>query len=253
LGFIGSGDVDDGEGTGSSVECNGTAGVGCYGYSSNGQTYPLIYDRFLEDGAGNPITDSETYPNTSTALGALFQSEDLYVDAPETVRIYGSRPPIYAPTIFEGGSSYSHWDEATVQNSSAALMTPAVGRGEAYQDPGNITCAFFKDMGWTLAPACQLLTTGSEVRPNDAVLTVDLVGPNPLRDRTALRLRQSEPGPVTVLLYDLLGRRLATLMDGVVGTETVVDVDATGLAPGVYRVLAQGARGRRALSLTVAR
>ncbi len=255
LGFLGTADVDDGAGTGNSIECNGTAGVGCFGITVGNppDTDPLIYDRFIEDEAGISILMAGIYANPGPELGALFQSQNLFVDAPEVVRIYGQRPPIYAPTTFESGSSYSHWDEATIRNSSAALMTPAVAPGEAYQDPGNITCAFFKDMGWDLGTGCQLLTTATEVGPNDTSLALDLDGPNPVRHRTALRLRQSEPGPVTVVLYDVLGRRLATLLHESLGTEATMDVDAARLAPGVYRILAQTARGSRALSLTVVR
>ena len=257
LGFVGSGDVDDGQGTGNDVECNGTAGVGCVGItsSSSGNTFPLIYDRFLEDAQGTSILNTTFYPNPSVALGNLFQSQNLFNDAPEVVRVYGARAPIYAPVTFDGGSSFSHWDEVTFTQTggSAALMTPRVARGEAYQDPGNITCAFFKDMGWDLGAGCVLITTPTEVGPNDAALALEIAGPNPVRGATALRLRQREPGPVRVVLHDALGREVLVLADGDAGSDLRVRVEAAALAPGVYHVVARGEGGARVLALTVVR
>ena len=168
LGFIGSGSVDDGvEGEGNSQECRGTAGEGCWGYyqTATGTVslgIPLVFDRFIEDREGDDFLNRLIYPNPSRALGNLLQSEDLFVAAPTVVAVNrGERAEVWAPAAFEGGSSFSHWDEILfTRGTSAALMTPRIQPGEAYQDPGSITCGFFRDMGWTLGAGCTLLVGG---------------------------------------------------------------------------------------------
>ena len=148
LGFAGSAVYDDGAGA---AECAGTAGTGCF-VNTN---LPFVYDRFVEDAAGTGITNGAVYPEASGAFGALITSNQLYNNAPSVTATLGERGRHYAPSTFSRGSSYSHWNEATFPPSTSnALMTYAVALGEAHQDPGANTCAFFGDMGWPLGPAC---------------------------------------------------------------------------------------------------
>ncbi len=250
LGFIGSGSVDDGV---SDDECTGIDGLGCVGIAFNNVTTPVIFDTFLEDGQGRSLLDASVYPNNSAALGALLQSQDLFVDAPEVVRIYGGPTPVWAPAAFEAGSSFSHWDEVVVRGTSAALMTPRVSRGEAYQDPGDITCAFLADMGWTLAPGCQTLTVAAEdgvVAEGPALVRT---GPNPVRRATAFRFRLDAPTPARVTLLDALGRHVAVVFDGPAHDGAEVGVSVGALAAGVYHVVAEIGGRRVTHSLTIAR
>ncbi len=64
--------------------------------------------------------------------------------------------------------------------------------------------------------------------------------PNPFGSATTLGYALPETGTVTVTVYDVLGRQVATLVDGEVeaGTHTV-RLDAAGLAPGTYLVRLQ--------------
>ncbi|WP_412067493.1 hypothetical protein [Rubrivirga sp. IMCC43871] len=253
LGFTGSGDVRDNE---EGNRCVGSNGIGCWGFASNGRTSPLIFDRFLEDGAGTSFLDEEIYPNPSQVLGDLLESEDLFVDAPLTVAVYGERPPVWAPLRFERGSSFSHWDETVIVGSSAALMTPLVANGEAYQDPGDITCAFFSDMGWELGAGCLALApqpTAGESSPDEVGPALRLAGPNPFRTVTALEVNADGSGPLTVTMHDVLGRTVATLFEGTAAGRQRVTVDASALAPGVYRVRAASEGATAVLSVTVVR
>ena len=62
----------------------------------------------------------------------------------------GTRFKIFAPAVFQGGSSYSHLNEATFPAGNVnSLMTPAIGRGETILNPGPATLAIFKQMGWS--------------------------------------------------------------------------------------------------------
>ncbi len=67
--------------------------------------------------------------------------------------------------------------------------------------------------------------------------------PHPARDRAALTLRVARPQPVTAEVFDVQGRCVAVLHDGVVAADTdlALSVDATTLPPGVYFVRVQGA------------
>jgi PKD repeat protein len=144
LGFFGSMRVDDGSG---SAECQGTAGEGCYGYSG----FPVIYDRLTENGPGTPLLD---FSINSTELGDQLTSNAVYFDSPSANAANGgSRVPLYAPSIWSQGSSYSHLAES-YNNTPHALMTYSISRGETIHNPGLVTLCMFNDMGWTVADAC---------------------------------------------------------------------------------------------------
>ena len=373
LGFIGSGEVDDGQ---DEAECTGVDGEGCWGFYQftsglRDTGIPLIFDRFLEDAAGTSFLNTAVYPNPSARLGDLLQSgpnrgspepdRDLFADSPSIRAVFGAPAPIWAPSDFEPGSSFSHWDEVLItRGTSAALMTPNAARGEAYQDPGTLTCAYFRDMGWPLGAGCSALvgsgefpdiaaspdaldfgdvgvgrsaqravtvtndgdaplsvsevtlggsgdfslavpsepfTVGvgasvdvdvvfapSSLRARAAVLRVfsdDLdegtlevrisgqgveatggtpaeadpeglgfvgpaevvVAPNPFRSQAAVTVRVREGQDVSVAVFDVLGRRVATLHDGPVGPGEALALTLGGgrLAPGAYVVRAAGA------------
>ena len=264
LGFLGSGSVDDGvTSDGNAQECEGTAGEGCWGFfqTATGTVdtgLPLVFDRFVEDRAGRALLSPLVYPNPSRTLGALLEGGDLFVDAEAVVAVNGGeRPEVWAPSPFEVGSSFSHWDEVLfTAGTSAALMTPLLRPGEVYRDPGSATCAFFLEMGWTLGPGCALLTGVGGVAAETAPPTPALqaAGPNPFRRRTAVDLRVPDAQRVRAVLVDALGRPVRTVHDGTVAAGTHrLAVDAAGLAVGVYRLVVETGAGVVRLPLTVAR
>ncbi|MGB1031809.1 MAG: GC-type dockerin domain-anchored protein [Flavobacteriales bacterium] len=141
LGFLGSGDVSGGNG---SIGFGGT---------------PLIYDTFVENNTGSAIT---SFPNNSAALASQLQGNNLYWNGPlGMANNGGTRPRIYAPGTFNGGSSYSHLNESTYPAGNVnSLMTPFLGSAEANHDPGPIVEGMFEDMGWSLE---ECLITGISV------------------------------------------------------------------------------------------
>jgi len=130
-GFVGSGGVD--------------SGVGFWGL---GGGFPTIYDLFVRDAANQYIVSA--YPNESAALAAVFQSGSLFFNSPASpVPAVAAPIPLYAPNPFEGGSSYSHLNEASFPAGDPnSLMTPQIGQAEANHQPGAITLAMYSDMGW---------------------------------------------------------------------------------------------------------
>ncbi|MEM1097051.1 MAG: carbohydrate-binding protein, partial [Bacteroidota bacterium] len=85
-----------------------------------------------------------------------------------------------------------------------------------------------------LFPSMSIVNTedGSEL-PNE--VTLDAAYPNPFRDQTQIRYELPVPGPVTLDVFDPLGRKVRTLVEGTVeaGTHTVT-LNAGDLASGTY-------------------
>ncbi|WP_159432635.1 T9SS type A sorting domain-containing protein [Winogradskyella jejuensis] len=132
-----------------------------------------------------PILDEARYPDpttpSNTQLRDQLTGENLSINAPIALsQNGGDQPRTYAPTTFNGGSSYSHLDEATFNGTPHALMTPFSAFGEANHDPGNIILGFMEDMGWTL---CQ----GSLSTNNFSIEAVK-ISPNPFTESLTITL-----------------------------------------------------------------
>jgi len=117
---------------------------------------PIAYDQFTEDGDGNLITDTQTYPNPSMELGDVLQSLQVYLGGPRTVWVNeGERPRLYVPPTWRDGSSYAHLSEEDYpEGDKDSLMTPFLDASEGIHDPGPITLCLFQDIGWTTAQDC---------------------------------------------------------------------------------------------------
>jgi hypothetical protein len=79
--------------------------------------------------------------------------------------------------------------------------------------------------------------------------------PHPIRSASTLSLITKESQPVRVELFDLLGRRVAMLLDGDLtgGREQEIRVDGDGLANGVYFIRVVGEHFRATERITVIR
>ncbi len=185
LGFFDGFSYDDGDDT-NGDECAGGTGIGCAGIrASNGQSLPVIFDRFLRDREGRLLLNSAVYPSPSLALGTALLNPVRFDG--QTLRLASGDIPVdlYAPTNFERGSSIAHLDESSFPTGDKnSLMTPFLARAESIFSPGSFTCAIFRDIGWVLGPDCDLLL-GAEVldfavinvQGDDASLTFR-TGPN---------------------------------------------------------------------------
>jgi hypothetical protein len=83
-------------------------------------------------------------------------------------------------------------------------------------------------------------TTTLTVQPSGAVAVQ--AAPNPVRHTSQIRVTTAESGPVTVALYDVLGRRVETLHQGRVAAEKAESftVEASSLAAGMYFLRVKG-------------
>lgn len=130
LGFVGSGGY--------------SGGTGFIGQSGS----PYIYDTFVENGGGTSIL---SFASGTTALGDQLTSNNLYWNgAIATANNFDVQPRLYAPSNWNGGSSFSHLNESTYSSGTInSLMTPQLGAAEAVHDPGPITIGMFQDMAWS--------------------------------------------------------------------------------------------------------
>lgn len=134
LGFLGVSNVAGGQGT---IRSNGL---------------PSIYSLFVVNGDDVDLT---TFSDPSAELGNQLTGGDLFVNGSFAVAgLGGTQPELFAPFPYQGGSSYSHWDEATFPAGDPnSLMTPQAGSAESIFDIGDATRGFFRDMGWVLNDA----------------------------------------------------------------------------------------------------
>ena len=131
-----------------------THGLGFVGkfYSSGGKGgygddgYGAVFDQSVENKAGDRLVNTLLFVNPSIKLNQNLTSNWLAFDTHLT---QGSLPRLYAPSVWDTGSSVYHLDESTYPagdpNSS---MTPFSGMGEAIHNPGETTLSIMYQMGW---------------------------------------------------------------------------------------------------------
>ena len=132
-----------------------SSGQGSWGYGTGS---PAMYDRFIENGAGQSLVNS--FPNPSFALGNQLTSDNLFFDGANAVATNnGNKPKLYAPSTWQRGSSIYHLDENTYpQGNSNSLNTPFLNAGESIHDPGPITRGILRDQGWSVVSQVPKLT-----------------------------------------------------------------------------------------------
>ncbi|MCA1683607.1 MAG: hypothetical protein LC708_00530, partial [Actinobacteria bacterium] len=123
---------------------------------------PMIYDRFTQASGGTPLLNTAVYPNPSAALASVLQSGAVYFSGTNANVPDATRPELFAPSPFQGGSSYSHLDEDLYPPGTInSLMTPYGDPAEANHTPGPVALCLFEDMGWVTPQSCSS-------PPNDA-------------------------------------------------------------------------------------
>jgi len=130
---------------------NSTMGIsndlGWWGYISG---LTLYFDHFIKNGSLQQLIDTSLFENGSVALSSQYTSNNLLFDSPIARSVNaGSAPWLYAPGVYDPGSSIAHLNEYTYPSGNPnSLMTPFVSFGEAIHDPGPITLAIFAEIGW---------------------------------------------------------------------------------------------------------
>ena len=113
-----------------------------FGYGSIQQ--PTPYDAYAQLSDGRRLMDLDS---PSLELGTALTQSLVWSGANGVRANNGIKPPLYTPKIYEGGSSVSHLDETTFENSAKdAVMSPNLKMGEVFHNPGPLLIAMFEDM-----------------------------------------------------------------------------------------------------------
>ena len=225
----------------------------------------LPIDLGLDGPTADDAGDADAGPNrlqNAPAIEAASVVDDQLtvtyrVDTAPANAAYPLTVRFYARFLFEGALAYAPIGQATYGEADA-------------QQPATATFAFAPDLdgpieivatatdaaGNTGEASLAGRPVGAEApTPLAAAYTLGPVYPNPTAGRARLTLEVAEAQEVTAALYDVLGRRVAVLLDGPVvpGVAVPVEIDGRGLAAGTYAVRVQGAQFVETVRVTLAR
>lgn len=117
---------------------------------------PYIMDWHMVNGSGQPLMDTNIFPNPSTALFDQFAQDQIYFSGPATLANNANQ----AGQLNRYDRSHIHEKYADTQNS---MMVSAIPSGENNHNPGPIVLGMLDDMGWevtaNLAPDIRQMPT----------------------------------------------------------------------------------------------
>ncbi len=180
-------EIGHGLGFAGTFTVNGSSGE--VGLQSSG--IPIIYDVPIENAIGSNLIQTVSSP--SPDLRAQLIGDNLFFNSATTLK-----PKIYAPFEFNGGSSISHLDETTFNNTASALMTPRIAPQERLHDPG-IAWDMLKDMGWEIVKIIHQPLPDSEDTAGPFVITTTLQADNGYNS-SSLKLNYTVDGSAFTVL-----------------------------------------------------
>jgi hypothetical protein len=105
---------------------------------------PTPFDAYAQLPDGRRLSD---LPNSSLETGKALTSTLLWSGENGIKANNGVKPFLYTPSTYEPGSSVSHLDERTFnQSDDTKVMTPNLDSGEVFHLPGSLLLAMFEDM-----------------------------------------------------------------------------------------------------------
>ncbi|MBI5711130.1 MAG: T9SS type A sorting domain-containing protein [Candidatus Eisenbacteria bacterium] len=159
----------------------------------------------------------------------------------------------FSLNVLSGGPQARPLTPAEVQDYGCAMAREPAARtllmwkwDEAYFSQPGMAAA----LDSIAAAGCASHTAGAGPPEGPAGLSLGAPAPNPTRGRVRIAFTLSRPARATLAVYDVVGRRVATLLDGLqaAGLRTA-GWDAGGVRAGVYfcRLSAGGADAARAM------
>ncbi|WP_461098926.1 T9SS type A sorting domain-containing protein [Spirosoma luteolum] len=224
-------------------------GLGFIGYyATTGTTadfvtnFPAVYDHFIENGAGEKLVSStDKYPIGSNALYRQLTGGNLFINGPVLQQKAKTKARIYAPSVFDRGSSIYHLDEATyLAKDTNSLMTPQIGNAEAIHTPGPLVINFFADMEWkTTSVLHEPLVSSEDVK--DVVFRTRVVSDTTLVPNSIKLFYRKGPPTSTDNTFTSVS---PALVAGTTDTYTYTMPAATATGDIWYYFQAQDASGR---------
>ena len=151
-----------------------------------------------------------------------------------------------------GTSSFSVRVEATRGSETASatrfVTVQDVGGCEPYLIPIPEPCPIYLDAPQAASPAAASVTAAPEA------FALSPMSPNPVRGSAVVTFETPEAATVSVAVFDVLGREVATLADGPVGAGVHrARFDASALTPGTYVLRMRAGAFTAAQEVTVVR
>ena len=127
-------------------------GLGFYGsiraanaWGFNG--VPVAFDHFVNNSVDQQLINTTLFANPSDALKNQVESRKVFFAGPLAEKALGTKPKLYAPIPYSGGSSIYHLDEQQYGlGDPNELMTPFISGTN--RNPGPATLGIFGDLGW---------------------------------------------------------------------------------------------------------
>lgn len=187
-----------------------------------------IFSHYMENAALQSIVDTVLFPNNSVVLGDQFISNGIYFKGPLAMAANGgSHVRLFAPTVFEKGSSMEHLNESTFPSSNPnSLMTPYLSASTERHTPGPITIGILEDIGWNVNHDVGFENMVSDLRIE--------IFPNPVENFAFLRLDESIENEQFEVI-DMYGRMVLSTKISV-EKGSYYSVDLSQLTPGIYTV-----------------
>lgn len=104
---------------------------------------PTAFDAYAQTLDGQRLSD---FQSPSYELGIALTHTLLWTGPLGIAANDGAKPLLYTPLRYEVGSSVSHLDEATFTSSQNSVMTPDLGSGEVFHNPGPLVVAMLADL-----------------------------------------------------------------------------------------------------------
>lgn len=137
-------EVTHGLGLLSLTEANGTSSIGAGVYAK--------WDDLLETGNGKNLFGGNPPAFLGLASDLTGGDGGVRFAGANAMSIFGSKPPIYAPSSWEDGSSIAHWDAGTA---GGPVMEPAISNGEAIREFAPFEIGALNDIGYTVASTAE--------------------------------------------------------------------------------------------------
>lgn len=212
---------------------NEMEGPDCYQSGCNPDLYELPvfwYDRGFGDDQGFTVIG-----------GVVYRGEEI--------------PELMGSYLFADYVNPRFWmlDEDGEGGYESVLLSSELGNIVAINERPSDQEVFVSSLAggvYRLAPA---QSDSGEQSPSSFLFKV--VGPNPVRATTRVRVRLEEAGDIRLRLVGATGREVSTLFTGMMSSQEVRDfgLDVHDLSAGVYFIVLDHASGRRTRRVTVVR
>jgi hypothetical protein len=201
-----------------------------------------------------------------SGMGALFTRGSVYSVAVGASDVYIGGDFSFSPVVGVRTAFMGRWDGSAWRNigrgayhdfSNGAIYALAAAGSDLYVG-GDFTVIGGKasyDFGhWVRSAASSVPSTSMAASDRGALLLAPGV-PNPFSSSTTLRFTLPEGGVVNLTVYDPVGRRVATLVDGAMsaGSHDVLWAPPADLSDGLYYSRLRTARGVEARPITLLR